>query len=163
MRNKYLKMEAKARFSKCCNPLKLVNHPASKGLRLASAKLQESWNLSRFDYLCSTCRKTLGSLKSVAFGSSHKINECDESDNGCNTGDEDSDIDGIIVDDNVSDDISNTEYCQITDPISTGDSFSSGLKSLSGEEVTRTMPVLSFNSTTCYQPSIAFIKYSSDR
>ncbi|KAH0567934.1 hypothetical protein KQX54_016321 [Cotesia glomerata] len=143
-------MESKLRFYRCCNPFKLLNHSASKRLRLASAKLRESWNLSRFDYLCSNCRKILGSLKSVASGSNHGVNECDESDNGCDTGDEDSDIDSIIIEDNVFVDNSNTENCPITDPITdlitTSDSFCSELKSLSGEEVTRTLSVSNLNT-----------------
>ncbi|KAH0534981.1 hypothetical protein KQX54_011273 [Cotesia glomerata] len=134
-------MESKLKFNRCCNPIKLLNHPARKGLRLASAKLRESWNSSRFHYLCPNCRNTLGSLKSVASGSNHGVNECDESDNGCDTGDEDFDIDEIIVDDNVSVDDSNTENCPITDPISdpitTSDSFCPELYSCKSEAILR--------------------------
>ncbi|CAG5079160.1 Protein of unknown function [Cotesia congregata] len=40
-------MESKLRFNRSCNPLKIANHKNRSGLRRASVKLQNSWNLRR--------------------------------------------------------------------------------------------------------------------
>jgi len=128
-------MESKLRFNRCCNPLELENHPVSKGLRRASIKLQELWNLNRFDYLCSSCRKKLGFLKSVPSTSTYVSSKSDDSDTECDAEDnnvfvDNVDIHDIVLDDNdVDDDNTNTgtDNCVISEPASTVHSFSSGI------------------------------------
>lgn len=67
-------MEFKHRHNQCCNPLKLEKHRLSKGLRPASIQLQQSWDLSHSDYLCTWCRKRMLLLKPLESSSSN-VNE----------------------------------------------------------------------------------------
>lgn len=68
-------MEFKHRHNQCCNPLKLEKYRLSKGLRPASSiQLQQSWDLSHSDYLCTRCRKRMLLLKPLESSSSN-VNE----------------------------------------------------------------------------------------
>jgi len=119
-------MESKLRFNRCCNPLESENHPVSKGLRRASIKLQELWNLNRFDYLCSSCRKKLGSLKSVPSTSTYVSSKSDNSDTEYDAEDNNVFVDNVndVDDDNTN---TGTDNCVISEPVSTVHSFSSGI------------------------------------
>lgn len=125
-------MEFKVQFNRCCNPLKIENHIISEGLRIATISLQKSLNLSRFDYVCGSCRKKLGSIKSVASTSTNLSRKSDVSDNACVAEDDNifvvdnPDIHDIVVDKNVEDD-TRTDNFNINESISTRSSFSSGI------------------------------------
>lgn len=97
---------------KCCNPLKLENHNVKKGLRLASKQLQDLWNLDRFHYLCTPCRKKLSSLKSVSSPPN------DSSNNDVNEDEHDNEDNGVRV--------AESDNFSTTASISSSNSFSSG-------------------------------------
>lgn len=43
-------------WDRCCNPLKLLDHKHSKGLRRVSESLHKKWGLSQNNMLCANCR-----------------------------------------------------------------------------------------------------------
>lgn len=56
-------MAPKKYSDRCCNPFKLAKHRTRKGLRRVSESLQAKWQLTKQDYLCTSCRNTLEKKK----------------------------------------------------------------------------------------------------
>lgn len=125
-------MAPKSGFYKCCNPLQLKNHTVKKGLRLASKRLQDLWNLRRFHYLCASCRKTMNCLKSISSSLNHSSSESDMRADECDNEGNDilvAESDDILDVNNAVAGSSNTktESFLTTASISSLNSFSSGL------------------------------------